>query len=456
MSLGLDPSSLASLLGTISPEGLLSQQQAMNQQQQEELARQAASAQQSAGQAQQAYQQAAGASTEANPMDSFISNLFAEVASQLEGNQGPNQRNQANQEASRGMLLKARADNLSALRDIYGQKAEEAQKAGDLATTEKYRRQYETLSKQHELVSENAKRAQDNEAKTQFEQLQQENRIALEKLRTSGDLKIKQAAPGTAAGTIAEGANPEDYVESSESGIKYVNIDPKKVPDLKLRGALSAWARKNKYVVIADREKNALDLVAEARSNTQGISDRIMSLLPTSPGDRFFGTGPRNALADLTQSVPEIRAYRAYRTSAIQIIQAIAGLGKGLRINQAEINAALKFDMPEITDTQDVAREKLAILNEMLDHVERAALGQKVSDAEMNRVIRARPGQDPAPTGTKGSGSAPGSRSGALQAANTGNREEFMRIISANPGLDSDPMLMAKARKAGWLNKVVP
>jgi hypothetical protein len=47
---------------------------------------------------------------------------------------------------------------------------------------------------------------------------------------------------------------------------------------------------------------------------------------------------------------------------------------KGLRINQAEINLAIKNDIPNVTDTYGVALRKLRTVESMLDNAENPLL----------------------------------------------------------------------------------
>jgi hypothetical protein len=49
---------------------------------------------------------------------------------------------------------------------------------------------------------------------------------------------------------------------------------------------------------------------------------------------------------------------------------------KGLRINQAEINLAVKNDIPNVTDTYATALRKLSIVSNMLDNAENPILSK--------------------------------------------------------------------------------
>src|SRR5262249_5819362 len=96
-----------------------------------------------------------------------------------------------------------------------------------------------------------------------------------------------------------------------------------------------------------------------------------------------------NQVKAAQQLDPRLSGYPAIRTGAIQTIQALASLGKGLRINQAEINAAMNFDYPRVNDTQATALEKFRILGMMMDHLEKAALGMPPTRDESMAVVRA-------------------------------------------------------------------
>lgn len=171
------------------------------------------------------------------------------------------------------------------------------------------------------------------------------------------------------------GIDLNSYLDTSRSGIQFVRISKNLTkPNQDL---LDQKARAAGYPVVGDREDNALGLVNEAKDNIDSISSSILAQLPSGAMDRLFGKGVANTVADVLQTNASIPSFKSYRTAAINVIQAIAGLGKGLRINQAEINAALAYDIPTIRDTRDVAVMKLANLSSMLNNVERAALGQK-------------------------------------------------------------------------------
>lgn len=112
-----------------------------------------------------------------------------------------------------------------------------------------------------------------------------------------------------------------------------------------------------------------------ARSNMKNINDTMNTFLPSNAFTRAAGVGLMNNLSSLLQTNDAISSFNAYRTAAIQSMRAMAG-SKGLRINTAEINAAITNDIPKIDDTIGTAKAKLLKVNSMLDSQERGLYGQ--------------------------------------------------------------------------------
>ena len=159
MANGLNPAP-GSLQGTLSAQSLISSLEALRQQQEAELAARTQAAAKAAGQAQQAYTQAAGAPTPGlGGLAAFLPTLLGDIGSVLTETPGPRQVAAEGLATQRASLLKARADNIKALQDVYAQRADEAQKAGDLEATQKFRTSLESLHRQQEIVLANQKRA---------------------------------------------------------------------------------------------------------------------------------------------------------------------------------------------------------------------------------------------------------------------------------------------------------
>lgn len=141
--------------GTLTPEGVLSRYQALQAVHDEELRRKTAEAAQAASGAAQAYGQAAAAPPpELSLGAQFIPTLLSGLASVI--SQNPSYQKNAREQIAQQKedLFKARAQNLQSLRDVYMQKADQAQKQGDLETDLKYKEKIHTLDKTMEAVLE--------------------------------------------------------------------------------------------------------------------------------------------------------------------------------------------------------------------------------------------------------------------------------------------------------------
>jgi len=194
---------LGGLSGTLQAQSVLSMMEQLQQRQQEDLAQRSAELEQQASQAQGQYQQAAAApEPQLDPADVFVPTLLGHIASIIGQDPGFIQRAQEGIKAKKSDLLKARADNLLALRDVYSQKADEAQQAGDLDSTEKYRRQYETLTKTLDTVNQSRSTAES------LENLRHQNRLA--EIAARGSAKAEPLV-------IVEGPTGPEYVPRSEA-----------------------------------------------------------------------------------------------------------------------------------------------------------------------------------------------------------------------------------------------
>lgn len=176
----LDPAILASLHNTLTPAGLLSQQEAQRAQQEAELAQRTQQATQASQAATQAYQGAAAAPVpEPSALEQFIPTLLGNTASVLTQDPSFRQHGQEEVRTQRKNLLQTRMDNLTALRDNYSKAAEASERAGDLETSLKHRTRMEMLDKTRQQL--NTDRARDD-AISEGEKDRQ-NRLSIEGLR---------------------------------------------------------------------------------------------------------------------------------------------------------------------------------------------------------------------------------------------------------------------------------
>jgi len=199
MGLGLD--SLMNTLVGMDPRTLA---QAAEEEERQRLgantAQAAAAAQQAAG----AYQGAAEAPVpELGMLEQFIPALLGNVASVIAQDPSYRQRGQEQIKESRAALLQSRAQNLQALRDIWGQKAEAAQKAGDLEAEATARQKREQISKIYEVVSQNAEYA----SRLKLQEAGQA--ASLEQIRERQRGEMAQIHEGARQQRLTQAAKPE-------------------------------------------------------------------------------------------------------------------------------------------------------------------------------------------------------------------------------------------------------
>lgn len=204
------PVAPASLNNTLNGLDAQTQADAQMQALAQALAQHTAEAAQAAEQAGGAYQQAAGAPVpQPNPLDVLIPSLFGNVASVLSRNPAYQEHGQQSVKQQRADLLKARADNLQALRDTWEVKARAAQQAGDLEAEQGARAKVEQLSKQYDMVKQN----QEHAFRASQGELDRENRLAAARISATRPVGGATGAgfdPKSVAQSIIEGQVPPD------------------------------------------------------------------------------------------------------------------------------------------------------------------------------------------------------------------------------------------------------
>ncbi len=149
-------------------------------------------------------------------------------------------------------------------------------------------------------------------------------------------------------------------------------IDLSDVNDAKQKTVLAGVARKQGIPVINDKGvAKAIKEIDESKLNTAAVWDSISESLPKDANGRLMGGALAIKLGQLFQSGDgkAAAAYGAWRTQAIKTRQALAGgMGSGLRINGAEIKLSLENDIPSVTDTVEVAAQKLSHIFTLLNN----------------------------------------------------------------------------------------
>ena len=135
---------------------------------------------------------------------------------------------------------------------------------------------------------------------------------------------------------------------------------------------------------ISAAEQAQLDEINTTKQNLDKIENVVSKpgFLPSGPFDYLKILNPIEATL---QTDSEKAAFSSWRTAAIQSLRALAG-SKGLRINQAEINAAMQNDMPKITDTLPVAQQKLTNLRAQIASWETTILGTPASGGQTDQT----------------------------------------------------------------------
>lgn len=139
--------------------------------------------------------------------------------------------------------------------------------------------------------------------------------------------------------------------------------------------------------VITDKNQ-AADLVnikdAYGKLNTITIAMRDMT--SGSALTRDLGGAGLSYLSALAQTDPKKAAATALNDSALDFLKAISGV-QGFRGNQTAINQ-IKDSLPKITDTQDVAAQKLSYIAQQIADREAATVGSPGTRDVTNFVIR--------------------------------------------------------------------
>lgn len=212
----IPPTSPASLDGTLNGMDAQSQADAMAQLLQQQLAAQSAQAAEAANQAGQQYQQAAAAPPpDLSPLAALLPQLAGNFASVIGRN--PEYATNAREDikSQRQQLLKNRADNIQAMRDIFSQKAEAAQKAGDLETAEKARLKLEQLSNLHQQILDKQRHDYAMEeigAKKPSEDAAIAKDAREERKRQQADIRIQNSAISTLNSAIRQDPDVKSFV----------------------------------------------------------------------------------------------------------------------------------------------------------------------------------------------------------------------------------------------------
>lgn len=142
------------------------------------------------------------------------------------------------------------------------------------------------------------------------------------------------------------------------SGGQYVNADKVPTNQQDLVKQLSA-ENGVPYLETGQVQKiQSIDVTNDNLTQLNGVASRILGSGLT--GKTIGATW--NIISSVLQLNPEISSFNAFRDTAINTIQALAGgAGSGLKINQGEINTAVG-NLPKITDNLETAQKKIELV----------------------------------------------------------------------------------------------
>jgi hypothetical protein len=195
------------------------------------------------------------------------------------------------------------------------------------------------------------------------------------------NLAIRQVSQSQAqaVGTQTQ-ANPQvqpALMTMQSDGTPYLEQD--KIPSAAAALA-QEYSSQTGIPILSTDEVSKVQSIDNTKQALQQIGSIIPSILGSGVAGRFWQGFVVNNLESMTQSNPDIASYNSYRTTALNSIQALAGgSGSGLRLSQAEIDAATN-NLPTITDNLETAQSKLAILSGYLNKWENTLLPNQSSN----------------------------------------------------------------------------
>lgn len=165
-------------------------------------------------------------------------------------------------------------------------------------------------------------------------------------------------------GGMQSGMNIPPAVQSymQASGGQYINAN--KVPAGQQQ-IIQNQATQAGIPYLTGDEANKMQNIQVTQANMQQLSQVSSQILGSGLYGRTIGAAWNNIASSL-QLNPTVSSFNAYRTLAVNSIQALAGgSGSGFRLNQAEINTA-QSNLPTINDNLQTAQAKMQILNGFL------------------------------------------------------------------------------------------
>lgn len=167
----------------------------------------------------------------------------------------------------------------------------------------------------------------------------------------------------------------QPYLQTSFGGTQYADLSTLSPTDKAKMAQVATQA--GIKPILDSGTAGKLNAISVSKTNLNNIMGQVSGILNSTeqPSSQGIGNSLKSFLGN-----SDIKAFNSWRTAVINNVQALAGgQGSGLRINQAEIDAALKNDLPVITgvgaDNLQSAQQKIANLNSQLDTWTKQILG---------------------------------------------------------------------------------
>jgi len=409
-----DAATIMGIMGTLSAGGLLGPSQAELAKQQADIHQQVQAAQDQSEQANQAWQQAVQTPFQPSPGTGFFQGLLGNTASVLTRNpqyarQAADQMDQAHTE-----LLQSRIQNLAALKDTYDRRAAIADKLSNTEVAMKMRQSSESVAKGIQTALELLReRHQTNllNTKEEHQDVRAAKHEAAATARTAQTNATRLQTSGRT--TAAADVNLDDYVDSTTTGHKYIDLST--IPDKKDQRAISEAARKQGLPIMKDG--SPIKTIEAARAQLNDLQHYAGQLEANNALTRPF-VALKNAIGASTELDPNAASFITTRQNVIGLIQSLAAAGKGNRVMQQEIKIALNT-LPTMGNTKDVGGQKIAKARKSLDNIERALIG----------------GRGPLVPQLSTGGNA---KTQVLAAIRKGDIDQVNAILDRNPALEKD------------------
>ena len=191
-----------------------------------------------------------------------------------------------------------------------------------------------------------------------------------------GSGSSSSSAGGSNGGPGTPGSDLTPYIKTTANGNQYADFSTVTNPDE--RSVLENEAQAAGLQPPTDDNIAKLNAIADTRANLGNIATQFQNGVGYQNGltKTLGGFGLSNDIASLFGD-SNISSFNAWRTAEINSIQALAGgSGSGVRINQAEINAAMQNDIPNKDETVAQGLAKIAVLNQQLNNWENQILNK--------------------------------------------------------------------------------